>query len=278
MNLVFNGDKTMFQLSGEEFFKHSDSAVCTEVRAPQADYPEHSHDFHELIIVTKGAGQHILNDTPTNLAQNYICYITPSDRHMYEQVENLHLTNILFKKNRLSYSPILKNFLPNESSDSKSWFITNQTMSKVEQILQQLDNESRSNTVESRLMMEVLFQHLVVEISRGRLTSQSNDVNDNIILKVIDWLQRNYSEDVCINEISDKFKISSRSLSRKIKQVTNLSFNNYVHRVRINNAMDLLQSTDKSITDIAFEVGYKDSNYFSTKFKRFTKKTPSQYR
>jgi AraC family L-rhamnose operon regulatory protein RhaS len=42
--------------------------------------------------------------------------------------------------------------------------------------------------------------------------------------------------------------------------------------------MDLLQSTDKSITDIAFEVGYKDSNYFSTKFKRFTKKTPSQYR
>ncbi|WP_165312635.1 helix-turn-helix domain-containing protein [Vibrio ziniensis] len=268
----------MFQLSGEEFFKHTDSAVCTETRAPQPDYPEHSHDFHELIIVTKGAGQHILNDSPTNLAQNYICYITPGDRHMYEQVENLHLTNILFKKNRLSYSPILKNFLPNESSDSKSWFITNQTMSKVEQILQQLDHESRSNTVESRLMMEVLFQHLVVEISRGRLTSQSNDVNDNIILKVIDWLQRNYSEEVCINEISDKFKISSRSLSRKIKQVTNLSFNNYVHRVRINNAMDLLQSTDKSITDIAFEVGYKDSNYFSTKFKRFTKKTPSQYR
>jgi len=268
----------MFQLNGEEFFKYTDATVCTEVRTPQPDFPEHSHDFHELIIVTKGAGQHILNDSPTNLAQNYICYITPSDRHLYEQVDNLHLTNILFKKNRLSYSPLLKNVLPQDDSESKSWFITNQTMKKVELILQQLDQESRCNTVESRLMMEVLFQHLVVELSRGRLTAQSNDVNDNIIFKVLDWLQSNYTEDVCINEISDKFQISSRSLSRKIKQVTNLSFNNYVHRVRINNAMELLQSTDMSITDIAFEVGYKDSNYFSTKFKRFTKKTPSQYR
>ncbi len=268
----------MFQLNGEEFFKHSDSAVCTETRAPQPDFPEHSHDFNELIIVTKGAGQHILNDSPTNLAQNYICYIAPGDRHLYEQVDNLHLTNILFKKNRLSYSPILKNFLPQDDKDSSSWFITNQTMKKVEHILQQLDKESQQSTVESRLMMEVLFQHLVVELFRGRLTAQSDDVTDNIIFRVLDWLQGHYSDDVCINEISDKFQISSRSLSRKIKQVTNLSFNNYLHRVRINNAMELLQSTDKSITDIAFEVGYKDSNYFSTKFKRFTQKTPSQYR
>ncbi len=268
----------MFQISGDEFFKHKDSTVCTEVRTPQPDFPEHSHDFHELIVVTKGAGLHILNDTPTNLAQNYICYITPGDRHLYEQVDNLHLTNILFKKNRLSYSPLLKNVLPNDDSESKSWFITNQTLKSVEHILQQLDQESKCHTVESRLMMEVLFQHLVVELSRGRLTAQSNDIGDNIILRVIDWLQSHYREDVSINEISDKFQISSRSLSRKIKQVTNLSFNNYIHRVRINNAMELLQSTDMSITDIAFEVGYKDSNYFSTKFKRFTRKTPSQYR
>ncbi|MCG6450840.1 AraC family ligand binding domain-containing protein, partial [Vibrio parahaemolyticus] len=83
----------MFQLNCNDFFNNSDATICTEVRAPQEDFPEHSHDFHELMIVTKGAGQHILNDVPINLAQNYICYISPKDRHLFEQSDNLHLTN-----------------------------------------------------------------------------------------------------------------------------------------------------------------------------------------
>ncbi|MEH0741996.1 helix-turn-helix domain-containing protein [Vibrio cholerae] len=268
----------MFQLNGDDFFHTSDSAVCAEVRAPQPNYPEHSHDFHELIIVTKGTGQHILNDIPTNLAKNHICFISPNDRHLYEQVDDLHLTNILFKKSRLAYSPLLKNLLPREESEEKSWLISTATLKRTEQLMAQLEKEAMQNSVDSRIMAEALFQQLIVELSRGRLTSQNNNADDNTILQVIDWLQNNYSEEICVNDISERFNISSRTLSRKIKQVTNLTFNNYVHRVRVNKAIDLLHYSDLSITDIAFQVGYKDSNYFSTKFKRFTHQTPSQFR
>lgn len=268
----------MFQLNFNDFFNNSDATVCTEVRAPQEDFPEHSHDFHELMIVTKGAGQHILNDVPINLAQNYICYISPKDRHLFEQLDNLHLTNILFRKNKLAYSPLLKSVLPKESDAQQSWYISTETMKKVCTLMTQIEHESSLHSVESRLMTEALFQQLVVEISRGRLTSQSNNASDNSILKIIDWIQNNYAEEFNVGDISDQFEISSRTLSRRIKQVTNLSFNNYVHRVRINHAMNLLHYSDLSVTDIAFQVGYKDSNYFSTKFKRFTNKTPTEFR
>ncbi len=268
----------MFQITSEEYFTYSDAAICTEPRSPQINFPEHSHDFHELVIVTKGSGLHVINDLPVNLTQNYICYISPKDRHLYDQVEDLHLTNILYKKNRLSYLPLLKNILPQEDSGSKSWYIATETMKRVQWVIKHIEQESKLNTVESRVMTEALFQQLVVELSRGRLSAQSNDAMDNTILKVIDWLQNHYQEDLCIGEISEQFHISSRTLSRRIKQFTNLTFNNYIHRIRINNAMNLLNYTDQSITDIAFQVGYKDSNYFCTKFKRFTNKTPSEFR
>jgi len=266
------------QLKSDSFFKNIEENICSEIRAPQEAYPEHSHDFHELIIVTKGVGQHILNDVPTNLSKNYICYISPNDRHQYEQVNDLHLTNILFKKNKLSYSPLLKQLLPHDREKVNHWFISTETMNRVDHIVEKIGTESLSQRIDSRLMTEALFQQLVVEISRGRLNAHSQNVTDNTILRVVDWLHNNYSEEICINDISKQFHISSRTLSRQIKQVTNLTFNNYVHRVRINNAMNLLQYSDLSITDIAFQVGYKDSNYFSTKFKRFTNSSPSQYR
>jgi AraC family L-rhamnose operon regulatory protein RhaS len=268
----------MFQLNCDDFFESSDATICSEIRAPQPDFPEHSHDFHELIIVQKGAGQHVLNDVPSNLTQNYICYISPRDRHLYEGADNLWLTNILFKKNKLAYSPLLKSVLPSDDDEQRGWFITQETMQRIGPLMRQINQESGLERIDARLMSEALFQQLVVELSRGRLTASSNDDTDNNILRILDWIQTHYSEDFNVGDISDQFAISSRTLSRKIKQVTNLSFNNYVHRVRINQAMNLLLYSEQSITDIAFEVGYKDSNYFSTKFKRFTNKKPSDFR
>ncbi|MFM2478101.1 helix-turn-helix domain-containing protein [Celerinatantimonas sp. MCCC 1A17872] len=268
----------MLQLNCNEFFKTSDATICSEVRSPQFNYPEHSHEFNELVIVSKGAGQHIINDIPTNLTCNYVCYVSPKDRHLYDQVNDLYLTNILFKKSQLGLSTTLKDYLPADRDGSVSWYITSQAMNRVNELLQRIEVETKLPTLEAKLMSEALFQQLVVELARGRLSNLIGNESGNVILQVIDWLQHHYSDDICINDIAEQFDISSRTLCRQMKQVTHLSFNNYVHRVRINHAMDLLLYSDKSITDIAFDVGYKDSNYFSTKFKRFVNRKPSEFR
>lgn len=52
----------------------------------------------------------------------------------------------------------------------------------------------------------------------------------------------------------------------------------YVIRVRIQKACELLKRGDRTITDVAYDVGFRDSNYFSRIFKKITDCTPGEYR
>lgn len=266
------------KLNVDDFFSNTQRAITTELRMPQENFPEHSHDFQELIIVSQGSGTHVINDVPDDLTQNHVCFISPQDRHLFENVDNLYLSNILFRKEVLSLPPGLNDYLPQGYSDNQGWHISNQAMKKVAHLVSHLDNEVHHQQQDSEWMAQALFQQLVVELHRGKLAPIEQASMDDKTLQVLDWIKANYHQEFSIGEVADKFHLSSRTLSRKIKQMTHQSFNNYLHQVRVNQAMQLLQYSDLSVTDIAFKVGYSDSNYFSTKFKKLTQKSPSEFR
>ena len=72
--------------------------------------------------------------------------------------------------------------------------------------------------------------------------------------------------------------MSRASLYNKIKVLTGLGVNDYINRLRIERAVELLTSTDKPINDIASEVGFTYPRYFSTLFKKIKGVTPTQFK
>ena len=62
------------------------------------------------------------------------------------------------------------------------------------------------------------------------------------------------------------------------RQVTGMTFKEYLNRVRVEEAERLLTNTDYPIIDIAVACGYRDQSYFTTVFKKYTGLTPRQYR
>lgn len=96
--------------------------------------------------------------------------------------------------------------------------------------------------------------------------------------KIIRYLDENFAQDLSIKQICDEFYIGSKSLYRIVKQQTGKTVFNYLTEKRVEKSKNLLLTTDKSVTEIALEVGYFDYNYFIRVFKRLVGNTPLQYR
>lgn len=72
--------------------------------------------------------------------------------------------------------------------------------------------------------------------------------------------------------------MSRASIYNKLKAITGMGANDYINKIRIEQAMKLLRESSMNITEISEKVGFTSPKYFSTSFKQYTGKTPSQYK
>ena len=84
--------------------------------------------------------------------------------------------------------------------------------------------------------------------------------------------------DMDLNLVARSIGISPAYLSRLMKQELGMSFKDFLTSLRINEAIVLMRSTNRSINEIADMVGYKNQHYFSTAFKNSMGISPSEHR
>ncbi|HBE76728.1 MAG TPA: hypothetical protein DDW65_02940 [Firmicutes bacterium] len=105
-----------------------------------------------------------------------------------------------------------------------------------------------------------------------------NSAND-LMQKIEEFLKSNLSEPISLQRVCDIFNISQPYLSRQFRTYKNLSFNEYLTNLRINEAKKLMaEQPNMLLKDIAEIVGYQDQYYFSRLFKMVTGVSPSDYR
>ncbi|WP_346338517.1 helix-turn-helix domain-containing protein [Vibrio parahaemolyticus] len=268
----------MIYLKPNEFFVSSEIPIATELRSPQEPYPEHSHAFEELMLVSGGSGTHVINDIPMNLSKNYVCFIKREDRHLFENVEGLHLSNVLFDQSKMAVDSSIAKYIPDTDQQSRGWFINDQSSETANRLITRLDSEIGTDTFESKIVCQSLFNLLLVELSRGRIYSLEGESDEDKVLSVMGYLHQNYAEQFNLQDLAEQAGISTKQLSKILSRMTGMSYPNYLNHIRMSKALEALKYSDRSITDIAFDVGYQDSNYFSSKFKKVFNATPREVR
>ncbi|OCA83246.1 AraC family transcriptional regulator [Bacillus sp. FJAT-27225] len=98
-----------------------------------------------------------------------------------------------------------------------------------------------------------------------------------IIKQVVDYIHFNLQNPLTLNEIALEMRVNPSYLSRKFKEETNKTLTDYINHKRIEEAKVYFYRGNKTVTEIAFLVGFNDVNYFSRVFKKLTTLTPSQY-
>jgi AraC-like DNA-binding protein len=102
--------------------------------------------------------------------------------------------------------------------------------------------------------------------------------DDERLLKILRHLDRNFGQPISLKDISERFSLSERSMSRLFQANLNISFLQYLKTVRIIKALELILKTNKPISEIAYDVGYETLGAFSNTFFYFTRSRPSDLR
>ncbi|MEK6794676.1 MAG: helix-turn-helix domain-containing protein [Spirochaetota bacterium] len=248
------------------------------------DYPAHAHDYAELIIVTGGCALHRVGDAAEPLTRGSVCLIG-TFVHSLSRVKGYARYNIAFSREMLASLggdvwgiPGFHSFFLTGITAPR--VLTEKQLAAADIVASRLVQECRSSVPGAQTLARAAFSELVVVLSRSFTASVKHAGRDAYAeISRIAWhLETNYRMPITLSALVDRSTLSLRHLMRMFRTLYGVSPIEYVLILRIRHAASLLRIAAKRITDVAFESGFSDSNYFSRQFKRAMGCTPREYR
>lgn len=114
--------------------------------------------------------------------------------------------------------------------------------------------------------------------SAAQLNTATKAEPDDVVQAAEAYLRNRLDEKVRMSEVARALGVTRARLFEQFKRGTGMTPNDFLLRVRVDKARELMANRRKSVTEVAFAVGFGSSQYFSTVFRRYTGRTPGEYR
>ena len=96
--------------------------------------------------------------------------------------------------------------------------------------------------------------------------------------KALDYIAANYTEQIALEDVAEAAGLSTFRIAHLLKEATGKTALQNIHYLRVQEARRLLEETDMSCTDVAYETGFGDQSYFIKQFRKWMGITPAKYR
>ena len=120
--------------------------------------------------------------------------------------------------------------------------------------------------------------HRILHVMLNRPDSAKAKYGNVVIERAKEYINEHYAKDITLDDVADCVSLSTVYLSRYFKQITGENFINYLSKVRMEKAMELLGDSRYKVYEVSQMVGYQSIKYFSGIFRRHTGLLPSDYR
>lgn len=237
---------------------------------------QHFHSLFEIYYLVDGEVQYFIDDTIYNLGTGDIVIIPPTTIH--KTIDSAAAS----RKRMLIY--LDKEFLKEFRSDALDFLdsvsvIHTKNNERVNEIFNELLNEY--NTEGSVTLLKALSLELLVRLKRLTKNLQEGteqSASSKRILDIISYINKDFALDITLSRTAKRFFMHPCYLSRLFHENTGISFSDYLKKYRIKKAIELMSSTDKSITEISFDVGFNSTNHFCKVFKAIMNVSPLRYK
>lgn len=115
-------------------------------------------------------------------------------------------------------------------------------------------------------------------LSSVRMQGEDDDAESDQINAVVNRITRDFAQPLSAGDLADELGMSESRFSRFFRRATGNTFTDFVNRVRVNRAGQLLMETDRLVTHICYEVGFNNVANFNRRFLEIKGLTPSEFR
>lgn len=250
----------------------------------------HYQAYLELIYVVSGELKSIINDETIYGVSGDLIVIAPGEVHSFERKRGCKYVCIQVDLPFI-FSGILspvefKYLLPFNDKDLSLTHIFKASeidMTDIPKHIKTIYHENQSNDRLSRLSIRTCLSAVCLYILK-RWESMNNgeaDPKNTKLIKlapVLEVINREYNRNIRAGEMASIVHMSTSYFSRYFAAGVGMGFTEYLNFVRIHEAERLLVSTEAPIAEIAFSVGFSNTSYFITQFKRQFQTSPKKYR
>lgn len=275
--------------------RHFPFSISPGVMAPGFNMGgiHHWHECLEISYVKSGRGRYYIEDKVYEMQPGDIIIINNIEPHYLEVYEEeMEQPVITFEPSLVwSYSGLtldyeyLKPFFERGTDFNNKLDLNNPFSAEIMIHLNAIEQECKIKAeghhlmIKARLLMILTY---LLRYFRDRDKANVDGFSKRQLLTrledVLRYIGENYHHDIRLDDAASMLYVSPQYFSSFFKKATGSTFSDYLSNIRINNAIRLLKETDKKITHIAAECGFNNTTNFNNIFKKFTGRTPSDYR
>lgn len=256
---------------------------------PNALVRWHYHDEYELHLIVESSGKVFVGDyigqfapghlvlTGPRVPHNWVSLDTPPEgvalRDMVVQFAHAPLASMA------SAIPEVKSILPllARALHGIEFFGVSEVAQR--RLLRIRDSSGLPRFIEFLTLMGELAQTSHYQLlSTVPMQSSDDDAALARISSAINFIVHNYSSQFTLSELAGQVDMSERTFSRFFRSATGNSFTDFVNRLRINKACQLLMETERYVSNICYESGFNNVANFNRRFLELKGMTPKQFR
>lgn len=138
------------------------------------------------------------------------------------------------------------------------------------------------DTSASELKIQRSFLDIWIALYENAISIRQKQISQNhhlsVLKEMISFINQNYSRKLSLSDIALSGKVGKTGCCNIFKKYVNKTPNEYLTELRLRKAIELLKSTDLTVLEISYEVGFSGASYFSETFRKFFGCTPSEYK
>ena len=249
--------------------------------------PVHWHDEFEIIYVRSGfltvsiSGESYIGKT----GEAFV--VSPGNLHlMGSQTGTVDYYTFLFPLKYISFrtDDMLDEKLL-EPLNSGHLMICPRVKDTAKELCEQLvdiymakKDESESK-ITTQVGTKIILLQFILEMWKKGFVIENDTSGRNIVEKeMVSYIQQNFTGKISLKEFGEQFHLSEKYISRYFKEHFHITLSQYITYLRLENAKQLLQDTDLSVTETAMQSGYQNVSYFIRSFKKTYGISPLKYR